>query len=426
MKKVYVYQIGCGFFGKFGFEKLLQLSKKHYFVEFNGIAEINPERRKFIKKKAEEYKTKLKIFDHTFEMYKEAYQKSMRLKDKNKIMIYDTSPSELHYSHLLKSMKFGFWHLTEKPPALTKEEFEQELKFPKKWGCDFIEEENEVVLTAIDYLKRNKLKIKSIEIFRESSIGLQKILRGAFAREGIKGGCLLDKSIHEIYMFSFLNACKQEIKNIKLTKARANYLMIESLNKNNFLDIFGQLKKEISKDIATAESIVEGILETKKSKIPFKLHSSWLGISEEGKKISNKLKKLTNYEFVRKKQEEGMKLPYEDFRLFILNCDSVILYGEMKNKKLFVEKNKRIKEIQLLYLKEDALYRMLEKFIFKILKVKETNLENMRNIMKIIFDSKEKIWEDLRNKGNVKEIERTKNIVRKRIEELSKSSKDYI
>jgi len=277
MKKVYVYQIGCGTFGKFGFEKLLQLSKKYDFVEFKGIAEINPERREFIKKKAEEYKTKFKIFDHTFEMY----QKALDLRDKGKIMIYDPSPSELHYSHLLKSMKFGFWHLTEKPPALTKEEFEQELKFPKKWECDFIEEENEVVLTAIDYLKRNKLKIKSIEIFRESSIGLQKILRGAFVREGIKGGCLLDKSIHEVYMFSFLNACKQEIKNIKLTKAITNYLMIESLNKNNFLDIFGRVENEISKDIATAESIIEGILETKKSKIPFKLHSSWLGVSEE-------------------------------------------------------------------------------------------------------------------------------------------------
>jgi hypothetical protein len=333
-------------------------------------------------------------------------------------MIYDVGPSELHYSHLLKSMKFGFWHLTEKPPALTKEEFEVELKLPKKWNCNFIEEENEVILTAINYLKRNKLKIKSIEIFRESSIGLQKIL-GTFAREAIKGGCLLDKSIHEIYIFSFLNACKQGIKNIKLTKTRVDYLMIESLNKNNFLDIFGQVKNEISKDIATAESIVGGILETKKSKIPFKLYSSWLGVSEEGKRISSKLKKLTNYEFVRRKQEKGMEIPYEDFRLFILNCGSVSLYGEMKNKKLFVEKNGKIEEIKLLNLEEDQLYRILEKSVFKVSRGEETRLENMKNIMKIIFDSKENIWEDLRNKDNAKEIERTKNIIKKKIKSIT-------
>ncbi len=414
MQKVYVYQIGCGTFGKHGFEKLLQLSKKYDFVEFAGITEINPERREFIKKKAE-YKSKLKIFDHTFDMYQEA----LKLKDKGKIMIYDVGPSELHYSHLSKSMKFGFWHFAEKPPALTREEFEQELKLPKKWNCDFIEEENEVVLTAINYLKRNKLKIKSIEVFRESSIGLQKIL-GTFTREAVKGGCLLDKSTNEIYIFSFLNACKQEIKNIKPTKARADYLMIESLNKENFLDIFGQIKNEISEETATAENIVGGLLETKKSKIPFKLHSSWLGVSEEGKKISNKLKKLTNYEFVRKKQEKGMEIPYEDFRLFILNCGSVTLYGEMKNRKLFVERDKKIGEVKLLNLEEDQLYRILEKSVFKVLKGEETNLENMKNIVRIIFDRKEKIWKSLRNKDKLKEVEKTKGIINERIKSITK------
>ena len=415
MRKVYIYQIGCGTFGKYGFEKLLQLSKKYDFVEFEGIVEINSERREFVKKKAEEYIAKLKIFDHTFEMYQNAF----KLREKGNIFVYDAGPSELHYSHLLKSMKFGFWYLTEKPLALTKEEFEQELKLPKKWNCDFIEEENEAVLTAINYLKTNKLNINSIEIFRESSIGLQKIL-GNSIRIGVEGGCLLDKLCHEIYVFSFLNACGQKIKNIVLNKTKAEYLMIESLNKNNFLDIFGRVRNQITEEIATAQCIVEGIAKTGKEEIPFKLHSSWLGASEMGERISNKLKKLTNYEFVRKKQEERMEIPYEDLRLFVINCDTIVLYGDMKDKKLFVERYGKIEEIKLLKFKEDQLYRILERYVLVTAgKEKVKNMKNIKFIMNLIFDAEEKIQKNLRNKNKLREIRKTKNRVKEIINEFS-------
>ncbi len=406
MQKVHIYQIGCGTFGKYGFEKLLQLSKKYDFVEFEGIVEVNSERREFAKKKAKEYSIKLKIFDHTFDVYQDAS------KLRKKVFIYDAGPSELHYSHLIKSLKFGFWHFTEKPPAFTKEEFEVELKLSKKWGCDFIEEENETVLTALDYLKQNKLKIDSIEIYRESSVGLQKIL-GNSIRTGVEGGCLLDKSCHDIYVFSFLSVCGQKIKNVMLNKAKADYLMIDSLNKDNFLDIFGHPKNQITEGIATAQGIVEGIAKTGEEEIPFKFYSSWIGVSKEGLKVSNNLKKITKYEFIRKKQIEGMEIPYEDLRLFVIDCDTIVLYGDMKDKKLFVERDGKIKELKLLKFKEDQLYRMLEKYVLVAAgKEKLNNLENMKFIMNLIFDAEEKIQKSLRNKNKLEEIRKTKNRVK--------------
>lgn len=403
MKKVYIYQIGCGTFGQIGFERLLQLSKRYDFVEFRGIAEINPERREFARNKAKKYGFDIKVFDHTFEMYQDA----LCLKKKGNIFIYDVSPSVLHYSHLLKSMKFGFWHLTEKPPALTKEEFKVELKLPKKWNCEFIEEENEAVLTAINYIKRNNLKIKSLKIFRESSIGLQKIL--GTNRRSVGGDSILDKSIHETYILLFLEASKQRAKDIKLTKVKINYLMIDSLNNNEFLNIFGEKQKELTKDIAVAEGIIEGFIKTDK-KIPFKLYSSWLGISEKGRKINKELKKLTNYDFIIKKRVEGMKIPYEDFRVFIIECCSAILYGEMKNKKLFVKRNGKIRKLKLINLEEDQLYRVLKNFIFAVKREKPISLENRNKFLKIIFESREKISIGKRKKS--RELRKTRTRVR--------------
>ena len=94
-----------------------------------------------------------------------------------------------------------------------------------------------------------------------------------------------------------------------------------------------------------------------------------------------------------------MEIPYEDLRLFIIDCDSIVLYGDMKDKKLFVERAGKIKEIKLLKFKEDPLYRMLEKHILAAaMKEKLNNLKNMKFIMNLIFDVEEKIRKSLRNK----------------------------
>ncbi|MBN2095448.1 MAG: hypothetical protein JW727_05350, partial [Candidatus Aenigmarchaeota archaeon] len=142
---VEIYMIGYGVNGKWAFQEIVKLCKTNDFIIFRGLAEINPDTRRQAAAEAEAHGINLQIFDHTLDMYQSASL------SKNLIMVYDCGPSQLHYSHLIKSAHFGFWHFTEKPPAIKRHDFEKEAEYTK-WYCDVLEEENEAVLTAMEYL----------------------------------------------------------------------------------------------------------------------------------------------------------------------------------------------------------------------------------------------------------------------------------
>jgi len=404
-QKIEIYQIGYGAFGRKGFEKIIELAKENEFLEFRGLAEINPDRRSHAAKLAKGEGMDIEIFSHTLELYQKAS------KSRNKVLIYDSGPTELHSSHILKSCHFGFWHLSEKPPCLTKPDFERISK-AKGWLCNTIEEENEVVLAARKYLKTNDLEIKSIRAFRESSFGIHKVLGGC-KRPAITGGCLLDKASHEKYIFSLIKATGEHATSVNITKAKGKYLMIESYYKDSFIDIYGHPSKKITKRTATAQSCFGGIIQTDKKKIPFSISVGWVGASKEGKKLGEMIKEKTGYEILKEKQISCVTTPYSDLRLFILDCGDLKLYGELKEKRLFSESEGVFREISIPNLKRDQLYRVLENAALLARGGIAPDTEDLSFIMNAIFDAREIIEIDLEERTPEDELKKTKGLIEK-------------
>ena len=366
MKDVLVYQIGCGTFGRHGLRKFFELEKDlNVNLKVEGVCDVDSSARKLAERIAGEFGRRIKTFAYTYDMYRDAYEKQ---KEGHAILIYDASPSHLHASHFIKSMHHNFFHIAEKPLAMTKEEFTQVKMASKTYQkpilCDFIESENEVVLTAINYLEQHKSSIKSIEIFRECSIGIQKILHPEH-RLAVTGGDILDKLCHEIYLFDFVEANRSRVIDVKVLDASARYLMINSLTDEHFLDIYGAKTEKISAEnplTATAQSKIKcAAYLSSREKVPIILHSSWFGVSEEGKRISELIKKGTGKCVIEKKAiTDAHRFYYENLRLFVVACDDFALYGDMKNKRLIVNRRGKWEEIELLKFEGDQLYRILK------------------------------------------------------------------
>lgn len=419
-----VYQIGFGTFGKNGFEKLLHMSRniKNIQMEVCGIADISEEARKKARLLAEKYGIEIKIYAHTLDMYKDAIEKK---KSGSRVLIYDAGPSNFHESHIMKSILNGFFHITEKPPAMTESEYDEEKKLSRKykieWFCDFIEEENEAVLTAIDYIKKSKLKIRSIDIFRESSVGVSQILSGSRGyRSAVAGGDILDKCSHEIYLFKLIESTGQKIKNLDVKESGSDFLMIGDIGKKSFVNIYGEKRDFISLNdpmTASGQSHINlSILLKGNKKIPVNIRTSWLGISEQGKRITENLKKHINAEFVEKKEEEieGHRFYFENLRLFVIKCDKrTEIYGDMKNKRIFVRKSGKYLELKMLKKEKDALYRMLESSVLATAGKKkfEISHEDVDMIMKIVFSGLRVAIKKKIKCNSEKEFEKTRNYV---------------
>jgi predicted dehydrogenase len=347
VKEVKVFQIGLGSFGRHGFEKFVEM-EKHYKdvdVELYGVSDSDFEKLDNAEKFAESQGLEIETFNSVEKIYREAEKQNSQ---DTKILIYDAGPTELHAEHIFRSLRNNFFHLAEKPPSMTREDHIKEKKLmldnDVRFTVDFIERESPVVKKVLELTEGKN--IESIEAFRESSIGIQKMLQPV-ERMGVKGGAVLDKMSHEAYIMDFADV--GELESIE-----KNFYMPFDVGSDSFMNIRSGKASKIDEETAagTCTARISGNTDVI-------LHSSWLGVSERARTLGEELEELTGLNPVesdfRVLGEEGFL--DEECRFFVLKGEKE-LFGDMLHKKLFnLETGEKIELKSTLH---DQLYRVLE------------------------------------------------------------------
>ena len=378
MKEVKVFQIGLGSFGRHGFEKFVEM-EKHYKdvdVELYGVSDSDFEKLDNAEKFAESQGLEIETFNSVEKIYREAEKQNSQ---DTKILIYDAGPTELHAEHIFRSLRNNFFHLAEKPPSMTREDHIKEKKLmldnDVRFTVDFIERESPVVKKALELTEGKN--IESIEAFRESSIGIQKMLQPV-ERMGVKGGAVLDKMSHEAYIMDFTDV--GELESIE-----KNFYMPFDVGSDSFMNIRSGKASKIDEETAagTCTARISGNTDVI-------LHSSWLGVSERARTLGEELEELTGLNPVesdfRVLGEEGFL--DEECRFFVLKGEKE-LFGDMLHKKLFnLETGEKIELKSTLH---DQLYRVLESSVRCAAGLENNVLteEEIDQYMNLIFDISE-------------------------------------
>ena len=378
MKEVKVFQIGLGSFGRHGFEKFVEM-EKHYKdvdVELYGVSDSDFEKLDNAEKFAESQGLEIETFNSVEKIYREAEKQNSQ---DAKILIYDAGPTELHAEHIFRSLRNNFFHLAEKPPSMTREDHIKEKKLmldnDVRFTVDFIERESPVVKKALELTEGKN--IESIEAFRESSIGIQKMLQPV-ERMGVKGGAVLDKMSHEAYIMDFTDV--GELESIE-----KNFYMPFDVGSDSFMNIRSGKASKIDEETAAGACTARISGNT-----DIILHSSWLGVSERARTLGEELEELTGLNPVesdfRVLGEEGFL--DEECRFFVLKGEKE-LFGDMLHKKLFnLETGEKIELKSTLH---DQLYRVLESSVRCAAGLENNVLteEEIDQYMNLIFDISE-------------------------------------
>ncbi len=118
-------------------------------------------------------------------------------------LVYDASPSTLHLPHLILCCKEGFHYLGEKPLVMDPCELmvlRDEIANPARASrimVDFIETHSSPTCIVASQMKKQAARPTQVELCREGSGGLKKLLFPS-ARKGIAGGAILDKAVHDL------------------------------------------------------------------------------------------------------------------------------------------------------------------------------------------------------------------------------------
>jgi len=378
VKEVKVFQIGLGSFGRHGFEKFVEM-EKHYKdvdVELYGVSDSDFEKLDNAEKFAESQGLEIETFNSVEKIYREAEKQNSQ---DTKILIYDAGPTELHAEHIFRSLRNNFFHLAEKPPSMTREDHIKEKKLmldnDVRFTVDFIERESPVVKKALELTEGKN--IESIEAFRESSIGIQKMLQPV-ERMGVKGGAVLDKMSHEAYIMDFTDV--GELESIE-----KNFYMPFDVGSDSFMNIRSGKASKIDEETAAGACTARISGNT-----DIILHSSWLGVSERARTLGEELEELTGLNPVesdfRVLGEEGFL--DEECRFFVLKGEKE-LFGDMLHKKLFNLETGE--EIELKSTLHDQLYRVLESSVRCAAGLENNVLteEEIDQYMNLIFDISE-------------------------------------
>ncbi|MFB6204545.1 MAG: Gfo/Idh/MocA family protein [Candidatus Nanohaloarchaea archaeon] len=384
MSELKVYQIGLGSFGRYGFEKLVEL-QKHFDrvdVTLKGVCDPDPERLERAEKFGERNDVEFETFRRAEELYGHAEN------EEGNIMVYDAGPTETHPRFIKESLRHGFFHLAEKPPSLEREKHLAEKKLAEQnnvmWKVDFIERENPVVQKTLEILKDER--IDSIEVFRESSVGVQKLL-DPVTRSGVKGGDILDKMVHEVYVLDFLEEVGENME-MELESAEARYFMPRGFNTDKLMSVDGGPKKEIDGKTATARTsatFTAGDAE-------IRLNSSWIGLSERARIESSKIRQLFDESLLDRGYQsiDEKAFLYEESRFFVIN-GSRDLVGDMLHQKLYdLDAGEEIEVPGLLH---DQLYRVIENAVLNAAGKKSETLSRKETdiFMNAIFDVKDAV-----------------------------------
>ncbi len=356
MTPLKIYQIGVGSFGRYGFEKLVEMHRNldEVDVELKGVCEKDFDALEAAEKFARAHGIEIEKFQKIDDLYSAAEG------EEGEVMIYDAGSTDTHAEHIFRSMRNDFFHLAEKPPSLTREQHLEEKRLAEEkdvfWKVDFIERESPVVKKTTELLENES--IDSIKIFRESSAGTQKMLQPA-KRSGVKGGDVLDKMVHEVYVLDFLEATGV-MSRLELENARSRYLMPKNPGADRLMTVDGGTSDEINDRTATAQTRAK----FNAPGVEIRLHSSWLGLSEEAQEEAERLEEITGYTFFNDSyvEADGNAFRDQEARFFVIE-GSRNLAGDMLHGKLFdLDTGDEIETPDLLH---DQLYRVIEKAVLQ-------------------------------------------------------------
>ncbi|PSH01240.1 MAG: hypothetical protein BRC26_04035 [Nanohaloarchaea archaeon QH_8_44_6] len=232
-------------------------------------------------------------------------------------------------------------HLSEKEMSR-----EQEIMYM----VDFIERESPVVKKAKQLLEEEE--VERLDIFRQSSIGLQKLMQPV-KRAGGKGGAVLDKMIHEAYLFDLLGT-----EEIEFQSAGIQSFMPKTLGAEKFMSIRGGYTENIGRNTALGD--VKALFKSGGTDVT--LHGSWLGFSEDARKAGKKVRDATEHSVLESGYQtvEGKAFLDEECRFFTVQ-GTRSLAGDMLNGKLFdLDTGEEVDTPDLIH---DQLHRVIEKAV---------------------------------------------------------------
>jgi len=391
VREVKVFQIGLGSFGRHGFEKFIDMQNHlpEADVEFVGVADTDREKLDSAESFAKTHGLEIEVFKTAGKMY----QRAEKIKDgETEVLIYDAGPTQSHSDHIYESVHRGFYHLSEKPSSMTRQEHIREKKLAMDrdvtWMVDFIERENPAVKKTLDIIEEES--VEKIEVFRESSIGLQK-LYNPVKRAGVKGGDILDKMTHEVYILDFLEKINDDYS-LELVSAEAEVFMPKDFNSDKLMTTQGGYTDKIKDNTATG--MTHTLFDSDGVKV--ELNSSWLGLSEEAMHHARGLREKVGEELLERDfvEQENEAFLDEEARFFVITGSRNLL-GDMLHGRLYDLDTGE--EIETYDLTHDQLYRVLENAVLEAAGITENPVSEKETdvFMTAIFDVRDKVTSDV-------------------------------
>jgi predicted dehydrogenase len=373
---VHVFQIGCQDIGRLGFEKFLEFEK--YFpadVKFEGIHCRDFEAEERAQKFAEALNRDVEFFEGIDDLYSAAEEAE------GEVLIYDAGPPQLHRRNITESLRHGFHHLTEKPPSVSRDEHIAERKLAANssvnYKVDFIERENPVVKKVRDLVSGDS--IEKVEVFRESSFGVQKVLQPVdFAH--VKGGAVLDKMSNDIYVLDMLD------EEFEFEDADIDFFMPKNLGGEKVLRTDGGGAREI--DGRTAIGKCTGKFFSGDAEV--ELNGSWLGLSDRSHIWNQKIEEKFGKSILREEHQEidGKGFQDEECRFFTIEGERKLL-ADLMHQRIYDLGDGE--EIDVPDHPRDQLYRVFERAVLDAAGIEENRVdeEEVDRFMNALFDIQE-------------------------------------
>lgn len=378
VKPLKVYQIGLRDFGRYGFEKLVEMHNhlEEVDLELEAVCDRDFEALEEAVKFADVNGIEIQTFMDIEELYTEAEG------SEEQVMIYDAGLVNTRPEHIYRSMRNGFFHLAERPPSLKREQHMKERKLSREndvfWKVDFIERENPAVRKAVEILEGEE--IEAIEIFSQNSGGVRKMLQPV-ELSGLKGGDILERLTGAVYVLDLLEAAGTETS-LEVVDAHAEF-MPKNPGADSLMTVEGSKTDSLDGDVATARSSAQ--LEAPGAAV--KLHSSWLGVTKDAREIAENVEDITGHSLIREEFTEAGNKAFrdEEARFFVVE-GSRRLAGDLVSEKLFdLETGEELEVPDMLH---DPLYRVIEKAVLQASEIEEVSREGVK-FMETIFDMRE-------------------------------------
>lgn len=199
--RVGIVVAGYGKFSQQTFDNVLRLMGKKDNYELLAIIEPTWQSRQEAKERLKKENLDTACVVKDFEQLRDFVYKYP-----GKIFIRDASSSDHHAKNHEECAKKSnnenkFFHFVEKPMTLSNSDLNK-YRPEHPFSCNLLEIENPAVLTVKEYLRENRLQIKSMEFWRYCGIAWVQLLEGK--RMGVRGGSYMDKTIHDWSVAYFL------------------------------------------------------------------------------------------------------------------------------------------------------------------------------------------------------------------------------